>query len=85
MDIGEILKYPTNYNHTHESVYRCYHILEKVEWMLAHNTPPAVILDFIQSMDALRHLYWDETENEFKFARLTIGKPNEQEPTVLTG
>lgn len=50
MDLNEIMKFPTVYNNTHESVYRSYQILEYVKWMLEQNMPAPVILGIIQSL-----------------------------------
>ena len=50
MKIIEILKMPTVDNKIHESIFRCYHILEKVEYYLACDVPRFIILELIEEM-----------------------------------
>lgn len=50
--ITEIISHPTTINNIHESVYRCYHILEFVKsYLSTHqgNEFILIILDFLQS------------------------------------
>jgi hypothetical protein len=46
---------PTVVNRVHESVYRNWLILDYIEWLLAHNTPPDVVLSIVRDLRALAH------------------------------
>lgn len=50
MQILPILEYPTVIDDHHESLFRCYHILDLVEDLLAKQTPPEVILSIVQEL-----------------------------------
>ena len=50
MKCFDIRRLPTSLDMTHESVYRSYHILEKVVELLNKETPPAVILEIIEDL-----------------------------------
>lgn len=51
MLITEINKRPTVLDNNHESLYRSYHILEKVKWLLENNVASTVILELISDME----------------------------------
>jgi hypothetical protein len=51
MNYIEIAMLPSDYNDVHESVFRSYHIVEKVKGLLERKTPPDVILELINMME----------------------------------
>lgn len=50
--LAHIREMPTVVNEVHESVYRSWHILHYVEWLLERETPNDVILALIRDMEA---------------------------------
>jgi hypothetical protein len=52
--LAQIREMPTvsrdNTGRTHESVFRSYHIVEKVKDLLRENTPAATILEIIEDL-----------------------------------
>ena len=52
MKLLDILSEPTVYNNVHESIYRSWHILNAVEWLLERNTPPEVVLSIVRELRA---------------------------------
>jgi hypothetical protein len=51
MNILDICMIPTTHSNVHESVYRSYHIVQKVKELLQVGTPATVILELIQTME----------------------------------
>lgn len=51
MKIAEILKLPVVIDNIHESVYRVYHILEKVKEYLSMGYDKDIILNLIDEME----------------------------------
>ena len=51
MNVLDIAQMPTVINNNHESLYRCYHTLDKVKGLLEIGTPPDVILEIIETID----------------------------------
>ena len=48
MRIKELMKFPTVIDKTHESCYRCYHILENVKHWIEHKVPHEMILEWLE-------------------------------------
>ena len=44
---------PTTYDNVHESVFRSYHILEKVKELIEQKTPAYVMIELINDMQDL--------------------------------
>lgn len=53
MRLLDLQKEPTMIEHTHESLYRSYHILLTVEELLRRNVPNDVILDLLDEIRKL--------------------------------
>ena len=53
MKFSEIRKMPTTYDNVHESVFRSYHILEKVKELIEQKTPAYVMIELINDMQDL--------------------------------
>jgi len=51
MKINEIMNMPTVINNTHQSVYRCYHTLQKVKDMLKRKDSQKSILNYIELLE----------------------------------
>lgn len=56
MRLSDIAKIPTTVNKVHESVYRSYHILNKVADLLHKGTPAQVVLELIAEMQDMPHV-----------------------------
>lgn len=48
MEIKDIKNQDTTHGNIHESVYRCYHVLEKVRYWLQKKVPAEMILEYIE-------------------------------------
>ena len=51
MKISEIMKFPTTIDNNHESLYRCYHILDKVKFWLKETWGRESILELIEELE----------------------------------
>ena len=51
--IKTLLEMPTVVNNVHESVYRAYHILRFVEWLLENGTPADVTIALMREAKRL--------------------------------
>ena len=49
--IKEIRSYPTVHENIHESIFRSYHILEKVKELLEKKTSGDIVLELINEME----------------------------------
>lgn len=50
MKIKEIIKQPTTIDNNHESLFRCYHILDKVKEWLDLGMPTHLVSDLIEEL-----------------------------------
>lgn len=51
MNLTKIREMPTVYANIHESVFRSFHILEGVKYLLAEGTSPSVVLAIIKDLE----------------------------------
>ena len=51
MKIRDIANLPTLKDRMHESIFRAYHIVEKVKYLLQNNVPSNILLELIEEME----------------------------------
>jgi len=60
--IFAVQHFPTVVDNQHESLFRAYHILQIVEWLLKENAPPLVVLALLTEMRHLPNSFKDSPE-----------------------
>ena len=60
--IIEISKMATTYENVHQSVFRCYHILELTKRLLVEGTPSSIVMEIIREIEAQPDLPYQLSE-----------------------
>lgn len=83
MDIFSIVNEPTVVDGIHESLFRSYHILNAVEWLLENNTQPEVVLAIMRGLRNAPHVE-RETSKPVEVQRWFPGTMGDVPPSLDT-